>query len=124
MAKVKINNKWGFINKSGKEIIPVKYNSIYDFSDGLALAIINDKWGFIDKTGKEIIPLKYDRALLYFTEGLTGVAIKDKWGFIDKAGKVIIPFKYDSVFNFKDGKSDVRINDERFSINKKGERVK
>ena len=36
MASVFVNGKWGYINKSGKEIIPVKYDSVselYGYSE-------------------------------------------------------------------------------------------
>jgi hypothetical protein len=31
-----LNDKWGFIDKTGKEIIPVKYQGVRYFSEGLA----------------------------------------------------------------------------------------
>ncbi|MDR1735772.1 MAG: WG repeat-containing protein [Oscillospiraceae bacterium] len=51
------------IDKTGKEIVaPGKYDLIYDFSDGMALAIKKDSGGevlsaVIDTGGKEVIPL-------------------------------------------------------------------
>ena len=56
LACVKLNGKCGFIDKSGKEIIPCIYDVAYEFSDGLVGVELNGKWGFIDKSGKEIIP--------------------------------------------------------------------
>jgi hypothetical protein len=55
---VKLDNKWGYIDKSGKEIIPLRYDDGRIFMDGLAAVKLNNKWGFIDKTGKEVVPLK------------------------------------------------------------------
>lgn len=40
---------WGFINKTGKEVIPCKYKQVGNFSDGLAAAKIGGKWGSISK---------------------------------------------------------------------------
>ena len=30
------SNKWGFIDKSGKVVVPLQYDLAYDFSEGLA----------------------------------------------------------------------------------------
>jgi hypothetical protein len=66
--------KWGCINKSGNEIVPIgKYKFVGSnncqkqyfsiaFSDGM-LGVCNwetEKWGFIDNTGNEVIPCKFD----------------------------------------------------------------
>jgi hypothetical protein len=53
-AKVFLDNKWGFIDKSGKEIISVKYDEIGAFSEsGKAYAQAGDQWSIIDKSGTE-----------------------------------------------------------------------
>ena len=74
MAAVKLNGKYGFIDKTGKEVIPFQYDEATYFYDGLALVkegTIRDKknnvtqygkYGFIDKTNKVVIPIKYEGA--------------------------------------------------------------
>ena len=46
------NGKWGYIDTSGKLVIPLTWLSVSSFHEGLA-GVMNDerKWGFIDKTG-------------------------------------------------------------------------
>lgn len=102
--------KYGFIDRTGMEIFPLKNGYADLFSEGLAKVVSGDykrgKFGFIDKMGKEIIPFRYDLAYS-FSEGLApvliGELVKDKWGFIDKTGKEIIPFKYDYADSFSEG---------------------
>ena len=94
--------KWGFVDKTGREVVPLKYDFAQTFKEGLAVVIQNEKCGFIDKTGKEVIPLKYDGAR-GFIEGLAIVRLNSKYGFIDKAGKLVIPFRYDHISAFSDG---------------------
>ena len=36
LAAVCLNGKWGFIDKTGKEVIPLKYDFAYGFFGGLA----------------------------------------------------------------------------------------
>ena len=55
---VKLNKKYGAIDQTNKEIIPLKYDDIWSFNEGLSVVKLNGKWGYIDKTGKEVIPLK------------------------------------------------------------------
>ena len=128
MAAVKfgnfLNRKWGFIDESGKEVIPCNYSEVIFFSEELA-AVKDKKWGFIDKDGNEIVPFKYDAAGS-FTEGLaavrTGNEKNGKWGFIDKKGTEIIPCKYNTVRMFNDGLAAVN-NDGWCFIDKKGNEV-
>ena len=78
LALVKRNDKWGFIDKTGREVIPCKYDGADAFSNGLAAVCLNGKWGFVDKTGREVIPCKFDY-VGNFSEGLPTVILNDKW---------------------------------------------
>jgi hypothetical protein len=93
LAWVALNGKYGFIDKTGKEVIPLKYDSAYDFSGGLAVIELDEKRGFIDKTGKEVVPPKYYSAHS-FSDGLALVTLNDKVGFIDMSGEEVIPCEY------------------------------
>ena len=88
LAIVKLNNKYGFIDKTGKEVIPIKYDNAWSFSEGLASVKLNNKYGFIDKTGKEVIPIKYDDAW-GFSEGLAFVELNGKLFYINKRGECV-----------------------------------
>jgi hypothetical protein len=93
--------EFGYIDKTGKEIIAPQYDSADSFSEGLAAIEKDGQWGFIDKTGKEVIALKYDSAFP-FSEGLA-LALKDgRAGFIDKTGNEVIKFQYDSAGDFRE----------------------
>jgi hypothetical protein len=52
------NYKYGFVDKSGKEVIPCIYDYAADFSNGRAMIRLGDKEGFIDKMGNETFPNK------------------------------------------------------------------
>ena len=76
----------GCIDKTGKEVIPCKYDHLGGFYEGLARVNLDHKWGFIDKSGKEVIPCKYDW-ISGFYEGLARVKLDDKYGYVDKIGR-------------------------------------
>ena len=95
MANVKLNDKWGFVDAAGKEVVSCKYDGALHFSDGFAAVKVGEQWGVIDKTGNEVIPCKYD-ALGYFHDGIARVELGGKYGFIDATGAEVIPCKYDT----------------------------
>ena len=60
LAYIKKDKKYGYIDKSGKEVIPAVYNYVSDFSEGVAAVEKDGKYGYIDKSGKEVVPFDYD----------------------------------------------------------------
>ena len=91
LARVKLKDKWGFIDKKGREVIPVKFDEIWGFSEGLSGVELNKKWGLINKEGDIVIPIKYDdlgysseEGVYYLIEGLLNVRRDGKEGLIDK----------------------------------------
>ena len=88
LARVKINGKYGFIDKTGTVVIPAKFDGAWDFSEGLASVKINGKWGFIDKTDTMVIPAKFDDAW-YFSNGKARVKLNGRQFFIDRNGNEV-----------------------------------
>ncbi len=97
LAPIKKDGKWGFINKNGNEVIPLKYDDVWGFNhpEGLTRVKKDEKFGFIDITGKEVIGVIYDFAEDFGEQNLAVVKKNDKFGLIDRTGKVVIPLVYD-----------------------------
>ncbi len=93
---MRLGGKWGFVDKSGKEVVPCRYDEVRYFLYGLAAVQLGGKWGFVDKSGKEVVPCRYDE-VRDFLEGLAAVQLGGKWGFVDKSGKEVVPCQYDKV---------------------------
>jgi hypothetical protein len=121
LISVKLNNKYGIINKNGMLVADIKYD-YSAVSEGLCLVELDKKYGYLDSKGKQVIPLIYDDANL-FKEGLARVMQQKKWGIIDKTGKVIAPLKYDAVYGFKNGRAGVVLNLRYGFIDKKGNEI-
>ena len=119
LARVKINGKYGFIDKSGTLVIPARYDDAWPFSEGLAGVEINGKRGFIDKSGTLVIPARYNDAR-DFSEGLALVKTGGKYGYIDKSGALVILAKYDDAWFFSEGLAAVKINGKYGFIDKSG----
>ncbi|MCM1302271.1 MAG: WG repeat-containing protein [Bacteroides cellulosilyticus] len=124
---VKLDGKWGFFNRLGRDIIPPKYDIFCAqpeypsyFMEGLAPVAVGEKWGFIDRKGKTVIPFQYDR-VLPFMEGLAVAYVKGKgFGYIDRTGETVIPFCYYKAENFSESLAAVTSYKGDFFINKVG----
>ena len=92
--------KCGYVDKTGKTVIPFKFDTVEEFSDGLALVSVDGLYGYIDETGEIVVPFKllsrgYTPYAFFgprsFSEGLAQVfgSLDDAVGhcFIDKTGK-------------------------------------
>src|SRR6218665_1301018 len=69
LAPVKIDGKYGYIDKNGKIAISPQFESAGDFHQGLARIRLDNKWGFINKNGEIAIEPQFDYAW-DFHEGL------------------------------------------------------
>ncbi|MDR1170352.1 MAG: WG repeat-containing protein [Prevotellaceae bacterium] len=116
------NGKYSFIDTTGREVVPCKYDYVWHFNEGLAAVKLNGKYGYIDRTGKEVIPLKYDYAYS-FDEGLAKVKLNGKWGYIDRTEKAVIPLKYDAVRYFEERLAPVKLNGKWGYIDRTGNEV-
>ena len=81
---------WGFVDETGKLVIPCRYRQVGSFSEGLAY--VSDDYqfyGYIDKTGRLVIPMDFKEAG-NFENGKADVTTENnKAAVIDKTGKII-----------------------------------
>jgi len=95
------DQKYGFCDSTGREVIPCIYDKPSSFEEGAAVVDKDGLIGFIDKTGKELFPFrKYDYAA-GFENGLSSFRIikngKELYGFLDKTGNEVVPPVYSEV---------------------------
>lgn len=86
IIKVRKNDKYGFIDKSGRIISPCIYDEVGPFNSSSAIVCKNENWGVIDNNGKEVIPCKFNY-VSFFSNGLAVVINNGKLGFVDVNGK-------------------------------------
>jgi hypothetical protein len=112
------NDRCGFMDTSGKLVIPMKYKSVEDFQDGLAAVTSDgDRYGFIDREGKLVLAERYESLGPHkehfspgpFVKGLAPAGCKGSWGFIDKNGNWTIPPIYAFAQSFDNGFAPVDI---------------
>lgn len=149
LCKVRNDDKYGFINLEGEEILPCKYDDITfvfgdilkiddeysrfisDRQDNLLQVKLNNKYGIIDLEGKEIIPCKYDDLTIFdWNEKLLQVKLDNKYGLINLEGKEIIPCKYDDLKGSYDAvegialvQIETKLNNKHGIINLEGKEI-
>lgn len=118
--------KYGYIDKTGKLFIPVEFDHIGEFENGLAKARKGDITGYIDKTGKFVKQYKY----AFLGDFIDGVAVVKSshdtfgsYGVIDESGKVIIPTNKDVISDLSNGLIRIWDNEETIYVDKTGKEV-
>ncbi|BAY07467.1 WG repeat-containing protein [Calothrix sp. NIES-2098] len=119
MAVVKMGYKYGYIDKTGKQIGRLQFDNAKPFSQGIALVNLNNKYGYIDTTANLVIKPQFDYAQS-FSEGLAAVKIANQWGYIDNKGQTIIPPKFDDSKPFTEDLAAVKIANKWGYIDKLG----
>jgi hypothetical protein len=96
LAPVCLNDKCGYINKSGRVQIEFKFDAARAFSSGIASVKQGEKWGCINWNGQWVVKPEFDK-LRDCHNGAIAAQKGDKWGMIDATAKVVIPMDYDAI---------------------------
>ncbi len=119
---VKVNGKYGYMQRSGKLTIEPDFDEVGRFHEGLAYAVVRERCGYIDTSGTFVIRAQSE-ACGDFSEGLARVKRDGKWGFLDTTGKLTIAAKYDDAQGFSQGLAGVKLGDKYGYIDKTGQMV-
>lgn len=84
MVTVVQSGKLGLMDKTGKVILPVQYDHIAPFSEGLAGVSKDGEFGFVDTKSKFAIALRCDGAYHSFESGQVLVSLDGQWFKMDK----------------------------------------
>ncbi|WP_044229294.1 WG repeat-containing protein [Flammeovirga pacifica] len=95
-TKVKMGNKYGFMDYLGRTRLTPQFEDVKFFSEGLAPFKLNNRWGFINKGDHIYLQPRYQE-LLPLVNNMAIAQKNNYWGVIDRDGNVIIPFKYEKI---------------------------
>ena len=121
LAKVGVSRKadpscwYGFIDATGKEIIPPVYYDVQHANytntkyrdEGLLRVVkigtIKPSIGYFNRAGEEVIPFVEGNIDDFHTfyNGLAAVKRNGSWGYMNSAGEMVIPAIYEWVTDFK-----------------------
>lgn len=130
LALAKKNDRWGYINKAGKEVIPFVYEDAFPFSNGRAEVTKDYEQFYINTKGQEVnhfmteLRKKYEQLnyplhgqIRYRKEGIG-------WCVMDTTGKELIPAgKYEDVDYFLEGIAFVKKGEKWGGIDQQGNLV-
>ncbi|HEX5965176.1 MAG TPA: WG repeat-containing protein [Pyrinomonadaceae bacterium] len=97
-----VDDRYGFIDKSGRFVIEPQLQRAEDFSEGVAAFATGNKFGYIDVDGNVVIAAQFEQAE-NFAEGLAVAQRNNKWGYIDKSGRWVIEPRFDLGSAFSEG---------------------
>ncbi|MGF2411844.1 MAG: PKD domain-containing protein, partial [Ferruginibacter sp.] len=87
LAAVKKDDKWGFINESGKLIIPFKYEIAFDFTETITGVFTNKRWWLIDT--KAVVVKALDITVFYgYKNGIAKIEKNGRFGTINVNGEI------------------------------------
>lgn len=132
------DKKQGIIDKNGEIIVPVQYDNIHYYSNGIfiegyaSVGIINDNgsysFGYVNEKGQVSIPLKYSE-VTPFSHGVACVSIRNsdgsfRSGLIDHEGKILLPFEYNSIaWSGEEELAIVDKNGTEYIVNSYGQKI-
>jgi hypothetical protein len=109
------NGKYGYIDRTGKIVIPAKFEEAKNFSEGLATVKLGGKFGCIDETGKLVIPARFD-SIDNFENGIAVASSKNVSGTLDRAGN-FTPYNENSNSATPDRDELISFSEEDISAN-------
>ncbi|MEH7255541.1 WG repeat-containing protein [Neobacillus niacini] len=123
--------KWGYMDESGKMVIEPQFTETQSFIEGKAIVNVENNYGLIDKQGKFIIKPKYS-SLLNLDENLYALGqspdlekpyLFPKYAIADSSGQLYTGFIYNGVSKYKDGIASAYNDEYTFFIDKHGQRI-
>jgi len=110
---VLFNEKYGFVDDTGKELLKPEFEEIGIFNEGLAYVKKGNTYGYINDRIETVIPCKYNAIGAYNKDGYVWVCegasfeknstskfSGGKYGIFDREGNVIVPVKYKTTGGF------------------------
>lgn len=113
--------KWGYLDKDGKEVISLSYERAFPFADGLAQVMIDGKYGFINTNNEVIIPAEYPQAL-NLRGGFAKAEVGDnQWVLFDSHGTKLS--SYENIFYFTEGRAEFQKDGKYGFLDESGKEV-
>ncbi|MCF6360286.1 MAG: WG repeat-containing protein [Cyclobacteriaceae bacterium] len=93
---IKIGNKYGFENTQGLLKITYRYDSLLQFSEGLAAFKLRGKWGFINKNEEIVIQPLFNK-VTSFKNNRAIITLSGMKGIVKLDGSFVLTPKFESI---------------------------
>lgn len=124
LYEISVGEHSGYIDSTGKVIVPPCFDQAWQFSEGLAVVRVGGLYGYIDTLGDVVIRPQFEWAQS-FSEGLAQVGTSTKSLYIDRTGRIAIEANFDagSPSAFHDGRASASIGGVKGYIDRRGTMV-
>lgn len=113
LARIASNGKYGYINKKGDIVVPLKWDYALDFDNGIAHVQLYDTNGNVTETNlintNGDLLYKEDHAVYFeFHDGLCSYREGSTYYIIDTAGKLVVTGEWEDMKEFSEGYAPVQ----------------
>ncbi len=96
-APAKLESGWGYLNSSGKLVVPARYSAVWPFhTKKIARVKLGEKYKFIHRDGTVLKGPQREK-ITPFSGGYYRYSAGGKWGVLDTFGQVIVAAAYDHI---------------------------
>lgn len=94
MARARVGERWGYIDRTFRFSIKPRFDDARDFAGGMAAVKVRGRWGYVNKTGELVIEPRFDAAY-DFDQTLAMVVIDGRFGYVGRTGRLEVPPRFD-----------------------------
>lgn len=106
LAAVKLGDRWGYVDTSGRVVLEFKYEDARPFYNGMAAVKEQGMWGYIRPDGSPAFDKK-QRVYFAFADGLAPAEENGKVGYLRMNGSWGIPPQFANAQPFSEGMAAV-----------------
>ncbi len=121
LAVARSGDKYGYVDRQGREIIPFRYDWAEAPEEGLAVVKTGDRFGLIDKKGNTVLEPVFEDIRWQADNGVVLACDQEGgWRLYSRDGKPVSEEKFDFIFDFSEGLASVRRGDKYGYIDRSG----
>lgn len=96
LVKVRRGERWGLVDASGRERVPVRFDDIGPGSDELLAVRAGENWSIVDLAGREVFAPR-PVELRPLTRRVAAFRSGEAWGLVNREGKVLVEPQYGEI---------------------------
>lgn len=98
LACVQRDERFGYVNRQGREVIACQFAEAGDFVNTHAVIRVDQLFGLIDQQGRITVPCQFDAAEALDSSGARWCVLQSNaWGVIDPCGHWLLPAEYQQI---------------------------
>ncbi len=120
MAAVSIRSEeggilWGFVNPEGSEAVPLEYDAVQSYEEGMAAVCRDGAWAYVDLNGRAVTGFLYEEAGA-FREGVALARRNGRLNAVDRWGRTLFTVEAAEGRPFSGGVTALRQADGLYGI--------